>query len=99
MKRERPLFFFTILFAALSLLSLTLAVPVVITFLETGLVPRFPTALLVTGIAILAVLSLMAGVVLDTVTHGRRENKRLHYLAHPAFEPSAAVKAVSSSLA
>jgi len=53
------------------------------TFMQTGLVPRFPTAILATGIMILAFLSLAAGFILDTVTHGRREMKRLFYLATP----------------
>jgi glycosyltransferase involved in cell wall biosynthesis len=83
-KEERPLTFFSILFAFLASLSLVLAYPVFITYLETGLVPRFPTAILSTGIMLLAFLSLTAGFVLDTVTRGRRELKRLMYLAIPA---------------
>ena len=58
--------------------------PLVFTFLETGLVPRFPTAMLVTGMTIVAVLSFFAGLILDTVTRGRREMRRLAYLALPA---------------
>jgi hypothetical protein len=54
------------------------------TFLETGLVPRLPTAVLATGIMLLGFLSLACGFILDTVTHGRREMKRLAYLAVPA---------------
>jgi len=80
-KEERPLAFFTILFALLASLSVILAVPLFITYLETGLVPRFPTAILVTGTMLLAFLSLVCGLILDTVTHGRRELKRLSYLA------------------
>lgn len=78
---ERPLSFFSILFALFSVASLILAVPIILTFLETGLVPRFPTAILSTGLMILAFLSLVAGVILDTVTRGRRELKRLFYLS------------------
>jgi glycosyltransferase involved in cell wall biosynthesis len=83
-KDERPLAFFTILFAFLSGMSLVLVWPVFVTFLETGLVPRLPTAVLATGIMLLGFLSLACGFILDTVTHGRREIKRLAYLAVPA---------------
>jgi glycosyltransferase involved in cell wall biosynthesis len=80
-KEERPLAFFTILFALLAAISVSLAVPLFITYAATGLVPRFPTAILATGIMLLAFLSLVCGLILDTVTHGRRELKRLSYLA------------------
>jgi glycosyltransferase involved in cell wall biosynthesis len=80
-KEERPLQFFSIIFAILAAVSLTLGVPVVIQFLETGLVGRLPSAVLATGLMILAFLSLFCGLVLDTVTRGRRELKRLIYLA------------------
>lgn len=83
-REERPLAFFTILFAILATLSVILAYPIVITFLQTGLVPRFPTAILATGTMLLAFLSLAAGFILDTVTNGRREMKRLFYLSIPA---------------
>ncbi|MHB8473700.1 MAG: glycosyltransferase family 2 protein [Gammaproteobacteria bacterium] len=82
-KEERPLVFFSILAGVLTVLALAIAYPVVVTYMHTGLVPRFPTAILATGIMILASLSLAAGFVLDTVTHGRREMKRLFYLAIP----------------
>lgn len=82
-KEERPLVFFTILAGVLTVFALVIAYPVVTTYMHTGLVPRFPTAILATGIMILAALSLAAGFVLDTVTHGRREMKRLFYLAIP----------------
>jgi hypothetical protein len=62
------------------MVSLGLGIPVVDTFLKTGLVPRLPTATLATGLMILAFLALVAGLVLDTVTRGRREFKRLYYL-------------------
>jgi hypothetical protein len=64
--------------------AIILAVPLVLTYLDTGLVPRFPTAILVTGMTIVAVLSFFAGLILDTVTRGRREVRRLAYLAHHA---------------
>jgi hypothetical protein len=80
-KGERPLAFFTGVFALLAAVAIALGAPVVATFLETGLVPRLPTAVLSTGIIVLAFLSLAAGFILDTVTRGRTEMKRLHYLS------------------
>jgi glycosyltransferase involved in cell wall biosynthesis len=85
-KRERPLAFFSIIAGALALASLVLVYPVFVTYAATGLVPRFPTAILATGLMILACLSLTGGFVLDTVTHGRREMKRLAYLSIPPAE-------------
>lgn len=82
-KEERPLAFFSIIASTLALAAVVLSYPVFITYFETGLVPRFPTAILSTGLMILACLSLTCGFVLDTVTHGRREMKRLAYLAIP----------------
>ncbi len=81
---ERPLLFFGGVGSLLALLAVILAVPLVMTYAETGLVPRFPTAILVTGLMILAVLSALAGLILDTVVRGRREVRRLAYLSHPA---------------
>jgi hypothetical protein len=83
-KEERPLIFFSILFALLAAISILLAVPVFVTYFQTGKVPRFPTAILSTGIMTLAFLSLACGFILDTVTLGRRELKRLSYLSIPA---------------
>jgi glycosyltransferase involved in cell wall biosynthesis len=83
-KDERPLAFFSIVSAILALVAVVLAVPVIETFFQTGLVPRFPTAILSASIMILAFLSLVCGMVLDTVTRGRREMKRLAYLAEAA---------------
>ena len=83
-KEERPLMFFGCTFLALFLLSIGLATPVVLEFLRTGLVPRLPTAVLSVGIMLVAFLSLMSGLILDTVTHSRRELKRLAYLDIPA---------------
>jgi glycosyltransferase involved in cell wall biosynthesis len=82
-KEERPLAFFSIIAGTLALAAVVLSYSVFLTYLETGLVPRFPTAILSTGLMILACLSLTCGFVLDTVTHGRREMKRLAYLAIP----------------
>jgi glycosyltransferase involved in cell wall biosynthesis len=80
-KEERPLTFFSAIFAVLTATSLFLAWPIMLEFMETGLVPRFPTAILATGMMLLAFLSLFSGIILDTVSHGRRESKRLHYLS------------------
>ena len=82
-KEERPLAFFSIIAGVLALAAVVLSYPIIVTYIETGLVPRFPTAILSTGLMILASLSLTCGFVLDTVTHGRREMKRLAYLAIP----------------
>ncbi len=80
---ERPVLFFGGIAALLLLAALILAVPLVSTYLETGQVPRFPTAILATGITIVAVLFFFAGLILDTVTRGRREVRRLAYLSLP----------------
>ena len=81
---ERPVLFFGSIGALLVVAALILATPLVLTYLDTGLVPRFPTAILVTGMIIVAVLCFFAGLILDTVTRGRREIRRLAYLALPA---------------
>lgn len=83
-RRERPLPFFGIIAALLAALAVGLSIPVFQTWLETGLVPRFPTAILSTGLILLSFLSLACGLILDTVTRGRLEVKRLAYLAVPA---------------
>jgi hypothetical protein len=87
-KNERPFSFFGIGSIVLALLAIVLALPIFQTYIETGLVPRFPTAILSASIMILAFLSLVCGLVLDTVTRGRREMKRLAYLAEPAPGPT-----------
>jgi len=84
-KHERPLQFFAALAFVLAAAAIGLMVPVIIEWLETGLVRRFPTAILSTGIVILASLSLTAGVILETVTRGRQEVRRLIYLQIPLF--------------
>jgi glycosyltransferase involved in cell wall biosynthesis len=81
---ERPLWFFGAFAALLMVAAVVLAIPLGVTYAETGLVPRFPTAILVTGLTILAALNLFAGLILDTVVRGRREVRRLAYLTHPA---------------
>ncbi len=83
-RAERPLRFFGALGLTLAIISIGFGTPVVATYLETGLVPRLPTAVLATGMMILASLSVAIGLILDTVTRGRREMKLLAYLAHRA---------------
>ncbi len=83
-REEKPLAFFLISAAILALIGLILGVPIIVSYMETGLVPRFPTAILATGMMILAFLSLASGFVLDSVMLGRREAKRLNYLSHGA---------------
>ena len=78
---ERPVLFFGSIGALLLIAALILAVPLIVTYLDTGLVPRFPTAILITGMTIVAVLCFFAGLILDTVTRGRREMRRLAYLS------------------
>ncbi len=82
-RSEKPLRFFTAIGAFLALVSIGLAIPILVVYLETGLVPRLPTAVLSTGLMIVAVLSVSSGLVLDTVTRGRREMKLLAYLSQP----------------
>jgi glycosyltransferase involved in cell wall biosynthesis len=82
-REERPLVFFTTIFALLALFSLLVGTPVVLEYFHTGLVPRLPTALVAVGAMVLAFLSLASGLILDTVTRGRWEDKRMAYLAIP----------------
>jgi glycosyltransferase involved in cell wall biosynthesis len=79
-RSEKPLRFFTAIGVFLSIVSIGLAIPIIATFLEQGVVPRLPTAVLSMGLMILAMLSVSSGLVLDTVTRGRREMKLLAYL-------------------
>ena len=85
-RSEKPLRFFTAIGLFLMLVSIGLAIPIIITYLEQGLVPRLPTAVLSMGLMILAVLSGSSGLVLDTVTRGRREMKLLAYLSQPVID-------------
>jgi len=82
-RSEKPLRFFSAIGVLLAALAVGLAVPVFVTYLEQGIVPRLPTALLSTGLMIVAMLSVSSGLVLDTVTRGRREMKLLAYLSQP----------------
>jgi len=81
---ERPVLFYGGFGALLAALALVLAVPLIVTFAETHTVPRFPTAILATGMVIVAFVSFAVGLILDTVVRGRREVRRLAYLALPA---------------
>jgi glycosyltransferase involved in cell wall biosynthesis len=81
---ERPVLFFGVLGGIAMALAILLAIPLAITYAKTGLVPRLPTAVLVTGLAIVALLNFFTGLILDTVVRGRREVRRLAYLGVPA---------------
>lgn len=80
-KSERPLAFFSVGFGLCVLLAIVLATPIVVVYLETGLVPRVPTAILCAALVLLGVILLGCGLVLDTVTRGRWETKHMAYLA------------------
>jgi hypothetical protein len=86
-RQDRPLAFFSVIWGLLCASSLALGVPVVIHYFHTHTVPRLPTALLAVGLAVLGFLSLACGLVLDTVSRGRREAKLLAYLALPPLHP------------
>jgi glycosyltransferase involved in cell wall biosynthesis len=82
-KEEKPFLLFSTIFGILMAASLILTVPIFVTYSETGLVPRFPTAILATGMTLLAFLCLTCGIILDSVTLGRHEAKRMRYLTIP----------------
>lgn len=86
-REERPLEFFSVMAGLLALLSVVLAVPVIAEYFATGLVPRLPTAVLALGLMLVAFFSLACGLILATVTRGRMEAKRLHYLSVPIRFP------------
>jgi hypothetical protein len=83
-RSERPFQFFSAIAAILAAVAIILAIPVVATFMRAGVVPRLPTAVLATGLMLGAALAFMSGLILDTVTRGRRELKRIAYLSHRA---------------
>ena len=85
LRGERPLLFFTIVSALFAAVSVILGYGVVVEFLRTGLVPKFPTAILATGLAILSALSLSCAFILDTVTRARRSAAMLAYLSVPRW--------------
>ena len=88
-KEERPLMFFSTIGALLLLVGLCLGIPLVSHYIKTGFVPRLPTALLSVTFVILAFLSLFCGLILDSVTRGRKETKRIAYLSFRAIAPTA----------
>jgi glycosyltransferase involved in cell wall biosynthesis len=84
MRNERPLLFFSLIGLAVALAAIALAIPVVLGYLHTGEVRKFPTAILCTGLGVIAVVCVATGLILDLVAHVRREAKRLIYLQHAA---------------
>ena len=86
-KETRPLAFFSTISAILAALALVIAYPVVATYLQTGLVPRFPTAFLAMGLMVLSSISLTCGLILDSVSRGRLEQKRILYLGMSPTPP------------
>jgi len=88
-RQERPFLFFGGIGCLLALVSIGLAIPLLQTYLKTGLVPRLPTAILCTGVMLLSCLSITCGLILDTVTRGRQEIKRLVYLGIKATRDDA----------
>jgi glycosyltransferase involved in cell wall biosynthesis len=86
MRHERPLIFFGAIAGFLALIAVLLSIPLALTYLRTGLVPRLPTAILSTGIMLLAALSFFAGIILDTITRGRREVRLLAYLQQRPYD-------------
>ena len=84
MRNERPLLFFSLIGLVLTTVAVILGIPVITTYAHTGLVPRYPTAILCTGLIIIAFISIATGLILDLVSHVRREAKRLAYLEYPS---------------
>jgi glycosyltransferase involved in cell wall biosynthesis len=82
-REERPLIFFAVISLLFAAVAVIIGAPVVSEYVRTGLVPRLPTAVLATGLMVIAFLSLTCGLILDTVTRGRWEAKRMAYLAIP----------------
>lgn len=81
-RQERPLIFFSLISGFLALVAFLISIPIFITFIDTGLVPRIPTVMLAASLIVIAVLSGACGLILDTVTRGRQEVKRLIYLQY-----------------
>ncbi len=84
-KEARPLAFFSTIFAVLTVTSCLLGIPLLLTYLETGLVPRFPTAILLVGITLVGFICLACGLILDTVSRSRRAANLLYYLSIPSI--------------
>jgi len=83
-RNERPLLFFSLFGLVLVAAAIALGLPILLTWLDTGLVPRFPTAILCTGLVLTAVVCVATGLILDLVAHVRREARKLAYLQHAA---------------
>lgn len=83
MKRERPVTLFGILAVLTFIPSISSYIPILFRYFETGVVPRYPTLIIATGLGVIAILCVVCAMILDTVTYGRKEQKRLHYLAIP----------------
>ncbi len=96
MRNERPLLFFGLIGFLLAAVAVALGIPVLFEYYDTGLVRRFPTAILCSGLGVISVISVATGLILDLVSHVRRETKRLAYLSYPA--PRAAPDAAAPSL-
>ncbi|MGH7041158.1 MAG: glycosyltransferase [Acetobacteraceae bacterium] len=88
-KEERPLQFFSLCGAGFLVIGLGLGIPVIIEYFTTGLVPRLPTAVLSSGIVLLSFVSVSLALILDSVSHGRKEIKRLMYLSIPGVHGAA----------
>lgn len=80
-KEERPLEFFLLLSIVLFLTAIVLGFPLLVEFERTHLVPRLPTAVLAAAIVMLSFLALTCGLIMDSISRGRKEAKRLAYLS------------------
>ena len=99
MRNERPLLFFSLIGGLLTLVAVALGLPVLLEYLDTGLVRRFPTAILCSGLGIVAVVCIATGLILDLVAHVRRESKLLAYLRYPAPRAQRAARADEQRIA
>jgi hypothetical protein len=83
-KEEKPMAFFSSIALFFCFSSVALMFPIMVEFIETGLVPRLPTAVLSMSMMIIGFLGFACGLILDTVSRGRSEMKRMRYLSTPA---------------
>jgi glycosyltransferase involved in cell wall biosynthesis len=97
MKNERPFEFFGVISSAFAVVAALLFAPLLVDYLRTGLVPRFPTLILVSGLGVCATLSFLFGILLEGVTLSRQEARRLIYLSIPCFGTSAEYKMEDAS--
>ena len=98
-KETRPAAFFGAIGAALILAALVLSAPILATYLETGLVPRYPTLILTTGMTVIATIAALCGLILDSLARARIEQKRSVYLSYPAVGDSSLTRRRSSDAA